>query len=250
MMAKKIKLEAIALNESVLKMSLNADNRTRFTNVILEDTFLERSNSIRADMRVLMHKFEELSWGKTPKQHTDNMKLSASVDKLKATAEAKGLDHTLRIGRNTETIVVNMGGPVYTLGYDQREDVICNFNYEFIGYPGSNERSEFHIGCERVDVDSNHKLVKEFDKLKDEASDLEEASQVLKAMLNTVFGKSRTLGKAVEQWPELTSYAPSILSACREMTINGPDLNAKIQALREGKMSAKDAMNATAKAKK
>lgn len=236
------------LNGSVLEMKLNADNRRAFTNVILTDAFKKRSDAIRVETATLIRKMAALTWGKTPQASSANKRAAEKIISDCKKLESKGLRANAGVGKTDYDLRVNIGGLRQDVYFNKPDgSAVVNFESEFMCY--RNDPDYLSLGASSITLTTDHALAKQFSKLKDEGEAIAEAADELTAILGTIFGKSRTLGAAVEKWPELSGYAPSILSACKELTVRPIDLNAKIDALRSGSGSVVQAMKETAKKK-
>lgn len=239
-------MKKIKLNESVLEMKLNADNRKAFIRVILEDAFKARSEKLRNEIDQLFLKISDATWGSTPQARAANKKATEKLIKDAERLSSKGIKTSLTVGHKDYDLSLNIGGQTFNIYFAERskENVIA-FEAEYLCYHNKYNVQQF--GKSKLTMDNSNPLAKEFFRLKDEAEDLEEASIELTTILNTVLGKARTLGAAIDKWPELSMYAPSLLSASKEIMVRTPDLNAKIDALRSGSGSVKDAMKKKAK---
>lgn len=235
----------IQINDSVKQMKLNAENRQKFTNVILRDALGARSDAIRKEMAELREKFYELSWGKTPQARAAVKKRITRLEGEAQELERKGFPNVIfTIGRNRDHIDLNLGGAAIRLYFlkKPRTAPIINLNDEFCSKYGSREYERRLFLNGEVTLPADHKLAKKYFQLEQEAKAIQDAGEELESILGTILGKARTLGAALDKWPELSQYVPAILSASREIMVRPEVLNARLDALKSGKLSAKDAM--------
>lgn len=243
-------MKTIKLNDSVLDIKLNAENRARFRNVILEDAIKHRSDNIRNEMKKLQVNIINRSWGKTPQARAANLKLSKQAQDLEKKIESRGLEcATFSVGHYRMTIDMNLAGSKILLWLikSNYESNVINFDYEFLTRDGTSDRREsFKLGNERIICDADDPITLKFFELKHEADEIAAAGEELTAILNTILGKARTLRDAVKKWPELANYTSAIMSASREIIVRPEDLNAKITALKNPNTSTKKAMGVKA----
>lgn len=240
--------KVIKLNESVLQMKLNADNRNRFVDAILSDALKARSDAIRKETDELFKKFRELTWGKTPQARAANKKKAVKLRQEAQALKDKGIEANFSFGDQDRRLNLNIGGSAVQVFFRKApsKNHTVNFSGEFLQTSGPREYDYFHMGSDKLTLQSDDPLAIKFWKLRDEARDIKDASEELRTMLLTMMGRSKTLGAAVEKWPELANYAPAIMSACRELVVKPEDLNAKLMALKANNKSVSDALKVTA----
>lgn len=237
------------LNESVLKMTLNADNRETFKTLILADAFKARSEKIIADFKKVIEDAAELTWGKTPQARAATKKLLSKVladQKKLADREVSGFKVPEHKYPKLEIVI---GGMRFNCVYDSipaNKKCIVNFDEHLLYNRHSDVNYESTVNAAKgsINLPADHPIAKRLLAIKDECAELNSAAEELTAIINTVFGKSRNLGSAIEKWEGLEHYVPMILSSCREMVVAGPVIDKKIKALREAKVPVKKAMEA------
>lgn len=246
--------KVIELNESVKQMTLNADNRRAFVNAILKDVLQARSDTVRKEMAQLQDKLVERTWGTTPQARTAVKKTASKLEESAKALRAKGFHVSgVMVGSATDKLSLNIGGRSVNLYWHEElcGASVINFNQEFITC--CNYRNEHarlvsskcvRLGNSELTLQQNDPLTVQFWKLKDEADAIKEAGEQLTAILNSVLGKAKKLGQALEKWPELSQYAPAILSACREITVHPDVLNKILDGLADGKQPVGKVMKA------
>lgn len=236
--------KAIKINDSVKQMKLNADNRRLFTKAILSDALQTRSEHIRLAMYNLTQKLIERTFGDSPQKRAS---IHKRTDKLEADIKAlrdKGIHVSgAGIGRTSDSLDLNLNGLNICLRFIKKDfyvDHTIDFDTEYLKRHYDAEQSQ-KVGTDSLILKQGDKLAEEFWALKEEAAEIKHASDELTAILNTVLGKSKSLGQALEKWPELSQYVPQLLSASREIIVPIGTLNARLDALKAGKLSAKKA---------
>lgn len=238
----------MALNESVLKMTLNAENRERFKGLILKDAFQTRSRMIYEDFVQVVKDAAELTWGKTPQARSATKK---ALSKLRADAK-KLTDKGVTIGElpkfEYSVLHINCGGQLFECvvrSQKLNEIVIVDFDNHLLDSYNNRADHNYRVvaASKTVHLTADHPIAKRLMAIKDECDELGKAAEELTAIINTVFGKSRTLGMALEKWDGLEYYVPMILSSCKELVVAGPVIDQRIKALREAKVPVKKAMS-------
>jgi hypothetical protein len=244
-------LKTIEINESARSMKLNMDNRVKFKNIILNDVLFARSNAVREGMVVIQGKFIDLTYGSTPQKRAAVKKRMIKMEEDAKAINALGVSCTSSTGSHTSSFNLNLAGSAITL-YFWEEPLMTHtvgFNNEFLKYSRnetSNGRAALPVGSSKLTLVHGDPLIQKFWDLKYEAEAIELASEELSAVLSTVFGRAKTLGAAIDKWPELSQYVPAIMSSCKEIVVPVGTLNKRLDVLRSGKGKVADAMKAEA----
>lgn len=232
----------IQINDSVKMMKLNIENRNRFIDVILTATLKHRSDKVRSGMSDFNTKLIERTFGKTPQARTANRKKIETIQSISKKLKDVGLKCDVSVIRRDYDLNVNMAGLTINIYFKKPfTGHTVQFEREFLSYDGS-ERITHQMGSDHLTLLQDDKLIKQFNDLKDEAESINNSSEELRAILKTIFGKSKTLGAALEKWPELSEYVPAIMSSCREIIVPTHILNKRIDALTGDKMTTSKAM--------
>lgn len=240
-------MKVIEINDSAKAMKLNVDNRVKFMDIILSDVLLARSTKVRQEMGLLIGKFTELTYGATPQRRAAVKK---RMDKLEADGKelaGMGIVTNTNTGTSSNSININLAGSAITLYFwdEFLGKHTLDFTEEFMQYRrhhSSENKTSIRLGTNNIIIKHGDPLIKTFWDLKHEGEAISEASQELTAVLSTVFGKSKTLGQALEKWPELSQYVPAIMSSSKEIVVPVGTLNKRLDTLRSGKGKVSDAM--------
>tara|TARA_R110000824_G_scaffold400882_1_gene609728 strand:- start:715 stop:1422 length:708 start_codon:yes stop_codon:yes gene_type:complete len=235
-------------------MKLNVTTRESLINVIMRDALQGRSDKVRTEMVNLMADMRECTFGKTPQARTANRRKMAEFNTLVKHLRGKKINVSSgSTGHNETYLSLNLAGESHHLRfktfYGQCHTV--DFYSEFCSTTKSMKSREyacsqsFAMGNSELALESGNPLIKRFENLRNEASEIKEASEELILTITPML-KATTLGKAIEKWPELEAYAPLIMSQSKEIIVRPEVLSARIKLLKSGKGSAKSAMNADA----
>lgn len=235
----------------MLSMKLNVTTRQSLINVIMRDALQGRSDKVRTEMINLMADMRERTFGKTPQARAANRRKVVEFDALVKHLRAKKINvRNGSTGHNETYLSLNLAGESHHLRfktfYGQGHTV--DFYSEFCSTTKSVKGGEyalaqsFSMGNSELALESGNPLINRFEKLRNEAAEIKEASEELTLTITPML-KATTLGKAIEKWPELEVYAPLIMSQSKEIIVLPEVLTARIKALKSGKGSAKKAIS-------
>lgn len=148
-----MKKETLKLNESVLQMKLNADNRAAFINAILKDAFLARSDAIRDQMEVLIKTMQDLTFGLTPQARSANKGLIEKTKTCVAALSAKGFDADIRIGTKRSCIICNLGGSKVWIYFKSNKSTKPCINFHDEYFTSDNSKAVY-LGTDEITLAS------------------------------------------------------------------------------------------------
>lgn len=232
-------------------MKLNVDNRVKFKNIILTDVLQKRSDDVRTGMTKLSADFRDRTFGKTSQARAAVKKRIAKIKKDAKAISDLGIASSIEPGVNVNDIALNLAGQRIDLKFWDAPltEHTINFEQEYLTYTrfDNYEGRETHrMGSSSLTLVQGEPMIQRFWDLKKEAQAIADASEELTAVLDTVFGKSKTLGAALDKWPQLSQYVPAIMSSSKEIVVPVETLNKRLDVLRSGKGKVADAMKVEA----
>lgn len=237
------------ITQSMKSATLNKDNRARFADAVVAYAFEARLNALFAEHDQLSADLVRRSWGKTPQAQAANRKrcktVTDSLKKLRDQRVAAPSDDPAPV--STTHVSINAAGRRvdYVLDVETEKRRLWSLRhgaFENRGY-GSLTRG---VGSKYITLTADEPLVGRLFALLDGARDLVDAADVLHRQVEAVLKPCRVFGDAMNAWPGIERFAENILSTSRELRVTGPQLQARIEALREGSVDIRSALEADA----
>lgn len=226
------------------KATLNAENRARFADAILADAFEKRFEVLRGQMAELMPKLYERTWGKTPQARAALKKKVTAFNKMRRELRNKDVEDVSGNSAGREKVYgffLSAGGQRFKISANPNEHGLGN-SFDLVYLRGNNGSRDYWAANDELSLPADDPLVKQFHAIKDEWDETSSACRQLRAQIMATLNTCRTFDKALEKWPGVAAYAEAILSRSREVAVRGEVLDARIAALKAGKVPATKAL--------
>lgn len=233
------------VTDSMKNATLNKDNRTRFADAVVAYAFEERVKALFADHDKFTADLVRRSWGKTPQAQAANRKRCKTVkDSLKKLRDQRIYAPSDDPGSaGTSRVTVNAAGRRvdYVLDVAPESRRLGLLAYGVFEQAGRG-RMVRGLGSREIVLTAGEPLVGRLFDLLDSAKELSDAADVLHRQVEAVLRPCRYFGDAMKAWPGVELFAENILSTSRELRVTGPQLQARVEALRAGDVDVKSAL--------